>query len=211
MRKSFAVTVLGALLTSAAFAQEPSPAPPVQTETQAQPKGMVDRALSWIGVRYRFGGQDENKGFDCAGLVRRAFASVRDLPRTAASQFREGFLVSREELKNLLQMEPGEVSVSTQEAEMIDAIFDLGETTVREVMVPRPDLVTIKAEKVLRQAMSLFLRSGFSRVPVVGEDTDDVLGMLYFKDVARAVNSNPDAAHAASGSRGVSDRLPRRG
>lgn len=99
MRKSFAVTVLGVLLTSAAFAQEPSPAPPVQTETQAQPKGMVERALSWIGVRYRFGGQDENKGFDCAGLVRRAFASVRDLPRTAASQFREGFLVSREELK----------------------------------------------------------------------------------------------------------------
>jgi cell wall-associated NlpC family hydrolase len=60
---------------------------------------MVDRALSWIGVRYRFGGQDEKKGFDCAGLVRRAFASVRDLPRTAASQFREGFLVSRDELK----------------------------------------------------------------------------------------------------------------
>ena len=89
------------LLTAAAFAQEPSPAAPVQTETEAltQPKGMVERALSWIGVRYRFGGQDETKGFDCAGLVRRAFASVRDLPRTAASQFREGFLVSREELK----------------------------------------------------------------------------------------------------------------
>lgn len=73
-------------------------APPV-VETQQQPKGMVERALSWIGVRYRFGGQDEEKGFDCAGLVRRAFSSVVDLPRTAASQFREGFLVSREELK----------------------------------------------------------------------------------------------------------------
>lgn len=85
------------LLSSAAFAQEPQPAP--APEVQQQPKGMVERALSWIGVRYRFGGQDEKKGFDCAGLVRRAFSSVIDLPRTAASQFREGFLVSREELR----------------------------------------------------------------------------------------------------------------
>jgi len=60
---------------------------------------MVDRALSWIGVKYRFGGQDEKRGFDCAGLVRRAFSSVVDLPRTAASQFREGFYVSRDELQ----------------------------------------------------------------------------------------------------------------
>jgi len=94
VRKPFAVAVLGALLASAAFAQEP-PAPPVQQ----QPKGMVERALSWIGVRYRFGGEDEKKGFDCAGLVRRAFSSIIDLPRTAASQFREGLVVSREELK----------------------------------------------------------------------------------------------------------------
>lgn len=60
---------------------------------------MVQRALSWIGVKYRFGGQDEKKGFDCAGLVRRAFSSVVDLPRTAASQFQEGFVVSRNELQ----------------------------------------------------------------------------------------------------------------
>lgn len=94
MRKSFAVAVLGALLASAAFAQEP-PAPPAQQP----PKGMVERALSWIGVRYQFGGEDENKGFDCAGLVRRAFSSIRKLPRTAASQFREGLFVTREELQ----------------------------------------------------------------------------------------------------------------
>lgn len=60
---------------------------------------MVERALSWIGVRYRFGGEDEKKGFDCAGLVRRAFRNIVELPRTAASQFRHGLFVSREELK----------------------------------------------------------------------------------------------------------------
>jgi len=61
-------------------------------------------------------------------------------------------------------------------------------------MVPRPDMVSVRYDRVLRQAMSLFLRSGFSRVPVIGEGSDDVLGILYFKDVARAVNANADAS-----------------
>jgi cell wall-associated NlpC family hydrolase len=61
---------------------------------------MVERALSWLGVQYRFGGQDEKKGFDCAGLVRRAFSSLAvELPRTAAAQFRYGCIVPREELQ----------------------------------------------------------------------------------------------------------------
>lgn len=61
---------------------------------------MVERALSWLGVRYRFGGQDEKKGFDCAGLVRRVFSSLAiDLPRTASAQFRHGCVVPREELQ----------------------------------------------------------------------------------------------------------------
>jgi Cell wall-associated hydrolases (invasion-associated proteins) len=94
VRKSFVVVVLGVFLASAAFAEEPAaPAAP------APSKGMVERALSWIGVKYRFGGQDEKKGFDCAGLVRRAFSTVTDLPRTAASQFTQGFIVEREDLK----------------------------------------------------------------------------------------------------------------
>ncbi|HVE70369.1 MAG TPA: C40 family peptidase [Thermoanaerobaculia bacterium] len=95
MRKSVIAVVLGVFLASAVFAEEPPPAPVVD----AQPKGMVDRALSWIGVKYRFGGQDEKKGFDCAGLVRRAFSRVVDLPRTAASQFTQGFFVEREDLQ----------------------------------------------------------------------------------------------------------------
>lgn len=95
MRKSFiAVVVLGVFLASAALAEEP-PAPPAD----AKAAGMVERALSWIGVKYRFGGQDEKKGFDCAGLVRRAFSRVVDLPRTAASQFTQGFFVDRADLQ----------------------------------------------------------------------------------------------------------------
>ena len=70
---------------------------------------------------------------------------------------------------------------------MIHSVFELGDTLVREVMVPRTDMLTMDQDKTLRQAMSLFLRSGFSRIPVLGDGPDDILGLLYFKDVARRV------------------------
>jgi CBS domain containing-hemolysin-like protein len=61
-------------------------------------------------------------------------------------------------------------------------------------MVPRTDMVTIDHERLGRHAMSLFLRSGFSRIPVVGDGSDDVRGLLYFKDVARRLNGGAEAA-----------------
>jgi cell wall-associated NlpC family hydrolase len=89
--KKFAVlVVLAALLVPVAVAEEATP---------PERPGMVERALSWLGVRYRFGGQDENKGFDCAGLVRRVFSTIVDLPRTAAAQYRQGCIVERHELQ----------------------------------------------------------------------------------------------------------------
>ena len=98
--KSVVIAFLAALLlASPAVADEPqAPTPQAPAQAEAKP-GMVERALSFIGVRYRFGGQDENKGFDCAGLVRRAFSTAIDLPRTAAAQFREGCLVEQDELQ----------------------------------------------------------------------------------------------------------------
>ena len=68
---------------------------------------------------------------------------------------------------------------------MIHSVFELGDTLVREVMVPRTEMVFIERGKTLRQALSLALRSGFSRIPVIGESLDDVVGVAYLKDVAR--------------------------
>jgi CBS domain containing-hemolysin-like protein len=68
---------------------------------------------------------------------------------------------------------------------MIHSVFELGDTLVREVMVPRTDMVFIESDKTLRQALSLALRSGFSRIPVVGENEDDVVGIAYLKDIVR--------------------------
>nr|WP_281496807.1 hemolysin family protein [Ornithinimicrobium sp. F0845] len=111
---------------------------------------------------------------------------------TPGRGYAEGPFASESELRDLLDLAGESAVIEAGEREMIHSIFELGDTVAREVMVPRPDMVSIRQDKVLRQAMSLFLRSGFSRVPVIGEGTDDVLGILYFKDVARAVNANAD-------------------
>lgn len=113
---------------------------------------------------------------------------------TPGRGYAEGPFASETELRELVDLAGESAVIEDEEREMIHSIFELGDTVAREVMVPRPDLVSVKSEKVLRQAMSLFLRSGFSRIPVVGEDADDVLGMLYLKDVARQVNSNSGSA-----------------
>jgi putative hemolysin len=99
-------------------------------------------------------------------------------PRATTRQF-----VSREELKALLQLEPGEASVSTQEAEMIDKIFDLGDTTVREVMVPLVDVVMLPDTASSRDAIALIQQRGFSRLPIHGARETDVIGVVTAMDL----------------------------
>jgi CBS domain containing-hemolysin-like protein len=69
--------------------------------------------------------------------------------------------------------------------ELIHSVFEFNDTVVREVMVPRTDMVTIDRADSLSTAMALFLSRGVSRVPVIGEDVDEVVGILYLRDVAR--------------------------
>ena len=84
-------------------------------------------------------------------------------------------------------------SIEEEDREMVRSVLDLGQTLVREVMVPRTDMVTADADLGARKALRLFVRSGFSRLPVVGDDVDDVRGVLYFKDVvARLEAHGPD-------------------
>ncbi|WP_394552094.1 hemolysin family protein [Agromyces sp. MMS24-JH15] len=79
---------------------------------------------------------------------------------------------------------------------LIHSIFEFSETVVREVMVPRTDMVTLDASASLAHAMAVFLRAGYSRIPVVGRDADDVIGVLYLRDVARVAFEQPAAAEA---------------
>jgi CBS domain containing-hemolysin-like protein len=82
--------------------------------------------------------------------------------------------------------------IESGERRMIHSVFELGDTSAREVMVPRNDVVYIEHYKNLRQTMSLFLRSGFSRVPVIGENLDDIRGFAYLKDIVRRDFEAPD-------------------
>ena len=112
---------------------------------------------------------------------------------TPGRGYRDGPFESEAELRDLVDMAEESLLIEAGERQMIHSVFELGDTVVREVMVPRTDMVTMDQDKTLRQAMSLFLRSGFSRIPVVGDGPDDVLGLLYFKDVARRVYADADA------------------
>jgi CBS domain containing-hemolysin-like protein len=113
---------------------------------------------------------------------------------TPGRGYRDGPFDSEAELRDLVDIAGESLLIEAEERQMIHSVFELGDTLVREVMVPRTDMVTMDQDKTLRQAMSLFLRSGFSRIPVVGDGPDDVLGLLYFKDVVRRVYGDAKAA-----------------
>jgi CBS domain containing-hemolysin-like protein len=111
---------------------------------------------------------------------------------TPGRGFREGPFSSDIELRELVDIAGSRGVVEETEREMLQSVFDLGDTIVREVMVPRTEVVWIEEDKSLRQALHLATRSGFSRIPVVGEDVDDVLGVAYIKDmIARALSLDP--------------------
>jgi GTP-binding protein Era len=109
---------------------------------------------------------------------------------TPGRGYRDGPFASEAELRELVDIAEQSKLIEAGEREMIHSVFELGDTLVREVMVPRTDLVSVSTTTTLHQAMSLFLRSGFSRVPVIGEDPDDVRGVLYLKDAARRLHED---------------------
>ncbi len=112
---------------------------------------------------------------------------------TPGKGFPEGPFATEAELRELVDLAQESRVIEPAEREMIHSVFELGDTIVREVMVPRTDMVFVERGKTLRQAMSLALRSGFSRIPVVGEGEDDVVGVAYLKDLARRSYEHRDA------------------
>ena len=112
---------------------------------------------------------------------------------TPGRGFSEGPFASEAELRELVDLAEASSVIESGEREMIHSVFELGDTIVREIMVPRTDVVFIECHKSLRQAMSLALRSGYSRIPVVGENLDDIVGFAYLKDIAKRVFDRHEA------------------
>jgi len=100
--------------------------------------------------------------------------------------------VSREELKLLLQLEPTEADVTSSEAEMIDKIFDLGDTAVREIMVPLVDVAALAEDATPDDAIRLIQERGFSRIPVYADRELNVVGVVTAMDLLRRGAEAPD-------------------
>ncbi|MDO5033958.1 MAG: hemolysin family protein [Actinomycetaceae bacterium] len=97
-----------------------------------------------------------------------------------------------EEMREVVDQVGETEGFEDEDREMLRSVFELGHTYVREVMVPRTDMVTIREDATLEKAINLFVRSGYSRIPVIGETPDDIVGIMYFKDVVSRVNASSD-------------------
>ncbi len=158
-----------------------------------------------IGVAPRTLGRQhaEQVALSTAGALLTMTRVLGPLPRllimlgnalTPGRGFREGPFATEAELRELVDIAEAGRVIESGERQMIHSVFELGDTIVREVMVPRTDVVFIESNKTLRQFQSLALRSGFSRIPVVGPGgLDDVVGIAYLKDVDRRLYDNRDA------------------
>ncbi|MGL3199530.1 MULTISPECIES: CNNM domain-containing protein [Curtobacterium] len=100
---------------------------------------------------------------------------------------------SEEQLLSLVDEATESNVLEADDRELIHSVFEFSDTLVREVMVPRTDMTTVDGEDTLAGAMEQFLAAGVSRMPVTGKDSDDVLGVLYLRDVSRALYERPGA------------------
>jgi len=100
---------------------------------------------------------------------------------------KEGPFVTEEDLRTMADVAAEEESIELEERELIHSIFEFGDTVVREVMLPRPDMVAIEAGAPVEEGIRTAIDAGFSRIPAYEESTDNIVGLVYLKDlVARA-------------------------
>jgi CBS domain containing-hemolysin-like protein len=100
----------------------------------------------------------------------------------------QGPYVTEQEIKALADVASDEEQIEEEEKELIHSIFEFGDTIVREVMVPRPDIVAVEVSNALRDVQDVVVKRGFSRIPVFREDIDDIVGIVYAKDVLKALH-----------------------
>ncbi len=98
----------------------------------------------------------------------------------------KGPFVNERELLGIVEAAAKEGVVEHEEHELIESIIEFGDTVVREVMVPRPDMVTIDHDSTVTGALDVAIEHGYSRLPLLGPgDDDDIVGLAYTKDLMR--------------------------
>ena len=102
--------------------------------------------------------------------------------------------MTEEELKSWVQSDQEEGGLELEERQMIYSIFQFGETLAREIMVPRMDMLAFEITTTLAQATKGFTRSGHSRVPVFEHNIDNIIGLLYAKDLLHLMQNGEEQA-----------------
>jgi CBS domain containing-hemolysin-like protein len=156
---------------------------------------VVSYVLVGVGPRTLGRQHPYSVGLIAAGPVRALGTVLGPLSRllivvgnaiTPGRGFREGPFSSEVELRELVDMAQESGVVDAGEREMIHSVFELRGTIAREVMVPRTEMVWIEQTKSVRQALALSLRTGYTRLPVIGESVDEVVGVVNLKDLVKA-------------------------
>jgi CBS domain containing-hemolysin-like protein len=151
-------------------------------------------AIVWLVIGFYIGrtfGKTHNLNF--ARVVSILPDSLVKTLRGAGFKLRAGQFSNEEELRDAVDQASQHGLVEESEREMIQSVFELGDTLVRELMVPRTEIVWIEGNKTLRQGLSLALRSGFTRIPVIDENLDNVIGIAYVKDLARRTHEHRES------------------
>ena len=115
-------------------------------------------------------------------LLTRGFIGVANIVLPGKG-LRGGPFVTEQEILTMADVAAQEASIETGERELIHSIFEFGDTVVREVMVPRPDMVSVDADATVDEAIRIAIAAGKSRLPAFNENTDDIIGLVFLKDL----------------------------
>jgi CBS domain containing-hemolysin-like protein len=124
-------------------------------------------------------------GFPPLQLISRALIGLTNV-LLPGKGLKQGPFVSEQELLGIVEAAAEDAVIEREERELIESIIEFGDTVAREVMVPRPDMVTIPHDATVSGALDIAIEHGFSRLPVMGEGEDDVVGLGHTKDLMRA-------------------------
>jgi magnesium and cobalt exporter, CNNM family len=102
---------------------------------------------------------------------------------------KEGPFVTEEDLRAMADVAADEDAIESEERRLIHSIFEFGDTVVREVMLPRPDMIAIEADATVEEAIERAIEGGFSRIPAFEDTSDNIVGLVYLKDLVRRARS----------------------
>jgi putative hemolysin len=146
---------------------------------------------------------DALAGFPPLRLVSRGLIGLTNIIMPGKG-LKQGPFVSEQELLGIVEAAAEESVIEHEERRLIESIIEFGDTVAREVMVPRPDMVTIEATDTITDALDVAIQHGYSRLPVLGgDDDDDVVGLAYTKDLIKAERTGHGAVEVRSVSRAV--------